>query len=155
MDRRSNSFVWKSDLPAAARGSTYSGLMHVTDMWPTLLGIASGGTWAPAPGQVLDGYDQWPAILSGGSIPSPRDSAVLVYYTVEGDNALGSALRWDSPTGERYKLILDLGLGRADWFPVPTVCRGWRPVDPKCKHPTASLGVLIGSCKPMCSLGRI
>ena len=29
---RSSAFIWKADLPAAVRGTTYRGLMHVTDV---------------------------------------------------------------------------------------------------------------------------
>ena len=29
---RSSAFIWKADLPAAIRGTTYRGLMHVTDV---------------------------------------------------------------------------------------------------------------------------
>lgn len=135
---RSASLVWKADLPEQAQGSSYGGLMHVTDWLPTLMEVASGGSWAPEPGRVLDGYSQWSALLSSSSSSSqpsndhsteaanatasiapcsPRESLIVNFYS-----GRGAAVRWDTPDGEhRYKLILNHLLARAVWVPVPTV----------------------------------
>ena len=119
---RSSSFIWGRDLPTAARGSTYDGLMHVTDMLPTLLSVATAGSWKPAAGQTLDGVDQYAALVSGGAVPSPRMSAVLIYNAAD----RGTALRWDTvgdvsqgEAGHKYKLILNHPTRQALWYPPP------------------------------------
>lgn len=73
------SFIWAADLPPASVGSTYRGLMHVTDMLPTLQHVATGGSWVPDPGRLLDGYDQWEALLSGGESHGPRSDCLISY----------------------------------------------------------------------------
>ncbi|HVN84760.1 MAG TPA: arylsulfatase [Candidatus Binatia bacterium] len=56
-------------------GSTVDGMMHVVDMYPTLVTLAGGSTAKSKP---LDGMDMWPTI--GGGHPSPRSEIV---YNVE------------------------------------------------------------------------
>lgn len=56
-------------------GSTVDGMIHVVDMYPTLLGQA-GGTTAKA--KPLDGMDMWPTISQGKL--SPRNELV---YNIE------------------------------------------------------------------------
>ena len=41
---------------------------------------AVAGSWEPEPGRVLDGFDQWPALTSGGAVASPRTSALISYW---------------------------------------------------------------------------
>ena len=65
---RVHSFVSSPLLPEKAVGSTYNGLMHVTDWLPTLLFKA--GTSPPA--HEIDGVNQWDAMMSGGDLASPR-----------------------------------------------------------------------------------
>ena len=56
-------------------GSAVEGMMHVVDMYPTLVGIAGGKLGRNKP---LDGLDLWPTIAEGK--PSPRTEIV---YNVE------------------------------------------------------------------------
>jgi len=56
-------------------GSVVDGMLHVVDMYPTLVGLAGGST---AAGKPLDGLDVWSAI--GDGKPSPRTEVV---YNVE------------------------------------------------------------------------
>eukprot|EP01035_Chromulina_nebulosa_P023700 gene23700-30735_t len=45
-------------IPVSARGSTYSGLTHVTDWLPTLMGLATDGDWMSGyTDVVIDGVD--------------------------------------------------------------------------------------------------
>eukprot|EP01047_Picozoa_sp_COSAG01_P042150 COSAG01_NODE_3664_length_5814_cov_15.571829_5_plen_189_part_00 len=115
---RSSSLVWAAEdsglLPAAARGTSYRGLLHITDILPSLMGLASAGGWDASHWRrksdgswlELDGVDQWAAIVGAGAVPSPRSSAVLAYNTT-----FGSALR-SGP----WKLVLDA--------PVASRCPG-------------------------------
>ena len=87
-----------------------------SDMLPTMLHVATDGSWSPEPvGRVLDGYDQWEAIISGGSVPSPRTTAVLSYW----DAGRGAAARWND-AGREWKLVANAPANRAGWTPVPT-----------------------------------
>jgi arylsulfatase A-like enzyme len=63
---------WPGHIPA---GSTVSGMLHVVDMFPTLLHVA--GVTA-SEGKPLDGLDAWATIAEGR--PSPRTEIV---YNVE------------------------------------------------------------------------
>jgi arylsulfatase A-like enzyme len=56
-------------------GSTVDGMIHVVDMFPTLLGLAGG---SQATGKPLDGMNVWPTISEGR--PSPRTEVV---YNIE------------------------------------------------------------------------
>jgi hypothetical protein len=96
---------------------------QVTDWLPTVMGLASRGSWAPEPGRVLDGYDQWAAMISGGAVPSPRSSALISYFASPQSNAAnrGAAVRWNTEVHE-YKLIA-LAVSRA-WFSPPTTSAG-------------------------------
>ncbi len=63
---------WPGHLPA---GTTNNAMMHVTDWFPTLAGLAGAST---APCKALDGLDMWPALSQDK--PSPRTELV---YNIE------------------------------------------------------------------------
>ena len=81
-------------------GSVVGEMMHVVDMYPTLVGLAGGSTARSKP---LDGLDMWPTI-SGGA-PSPRTEGV---YNVEpfraGVRQGDWKLIWRSPLPEGVEL---------------------------------------------------
>ncbi len=81
-------------------GSVVGEMMHVVDMYPTLVGLAGGSTARSKP---LDGLDMWPTI-SGGT-PSPRTEVV---YNVEpfraGVRQGDWKLIWRSPLPEGVEL---------------------------------------------------
>jgi arylsulfatase A-like enzyme len=56
-------------------GTTVDGMIHVVDMYPTLVGLASGSTTKSKP---LDGMDVWQTISAGA--PSPRTEVI---YSIE------------------------------------------------------------------------
>jgi arylsulfatase A-like enzyme len=56
-------------------GAVVDGMIHVVDMYPTLLGLAGGSS---AKAKTLDGLNVWPAISEGR--PSPRTEVV---YNIE------------------------------------------------------------------------
>ena len=67
-----NAFVHSPLIPVAARGTRYEGQFHVTDWLPTLMGLATKGTWTGSlagPELVLDGKDMWASITTGGDSP--------------------------------------------------------------------------------------
>eukprot|EP00052_Salpingoeca_macrocollata_P019248 m.159470 g.159470 ORF g.159470 m.159470 type:complete len:537 (+) comp20908_c0_seq1:1127-2737(+) len=62
--------------PAARRGGTYAGLMHVADLYPTFVqGVAGQALPAHTGPNPVDGINQWDAIVH--NTPSPRTTAVL------------------------------------------------------------------------------
>ena len=51
-------------IPEELRGTTYGGLLHVTDWLPTFMGLASRGSWTgPSNGYAIDGIDMYDAIM--------------------------------------------------------------------------------------------
>jgi arylsulfatase A-like enzyme len=61
--------------PGHVQAGRVDGLMHMVDIYPTLVGLAGGSTAKSKP---LDGVDMWPTISEGK--PSPRTEIV---YNVE------------------------------------------------------------------------
>ena len=61
-----------SYIPAAARGTSSHALAHVTDLFPSICGLAGCDASATATGP-LDGLDVWAALTDPG-VPSPRTS---------------------------------------------------------------------------------
>ena len=52
---RAAAFIWSANdalLPAVLRGSVHDGMIHITDWYPTMLSVATGGAWQPDEGQV-------------------------------------------------------------------------------------------------------
>jgi arylsulfatase I/J len=73
-----DAFVYSPLLPAAAVGTSYAGLMHVSDWLPTLLGLA-GVSFSARDGYALDGVDQSAAIRQLSDSP-PRSHILYNMY---------------------------------------------------------------------------
>lgn len=80
-------------------GSVYNGLMHISDWYPTILGLAGV---ANLPGVTLDGFNQWSALSKSGASPRTEmlyniDPLSIKYgFKKQGspfDNRLQAALR--------------------------------------------------------------
>lgn len=67
---RSQAFIWSPLYLPQLRGTSWSGLMHITDMVPTIMSLVGGPTPQAVEGEVADGVDVWPALLENA--PSPR-----------------------------------------------------------------------------------
>ena len=64
------------------KGSEYKGLMHVTDIFPTVMHLATNGQWKGSMGNVeLDGFDMWDYL--NGNLTSPRTEIVHFVDTDE------------------------------------------------------------------------
>ena len=75
-----DAFIYSPLLPASTRGSIYSGLMHVTDWFPTMLALA-GLEESPYLSEFpLDGMNQYPAWI-GEAASSPRSHILYNWYT--------------------------------------------------------------------------
>ena len=113
-------FVHSKLLADSVQGTSYRGLMHVTDWLPTLMHLASGGLWAGTPlsGKEVDGIDMWPALAAGA--PSPR-TEILHYH--DGD---GSVIQ----IGD-YKMLTAIKV-REKWA---MQWRAWYPVANNNDHP--------------------
>jgi hypothetical protein len=70
-------FVSGPRLPAAARNTTWRGMMHVVDWYPTVAKMAGlpAGALADTGPLAVDGLEMWSALQAGG--PSPRTEMVL------------------------------------------------------------------------------
>eukprot|EP00730_Choanoeca_flexa_P000774 TRINITY_DN10330_c0_g2_i2.p1 TRINITY_DN10330_c0_g2~~TRINITY_DN10330_c0_g2_i2.p1 ORF type:complete len:1119 (+),score=186.74 TRINITY_DN10330_c0_g2_i2:235-3357(+) len=99
-------------LPASRRSSTMEGLVHITDMYATLINLASMGQHrAPAD---VDGFNLWPTI--DGTVAHPRDT-VLVGMTSD-----SSAIIVDhykllinvAVRSQTYDLLVDLNADRSE-----------------------------------------
>jgi arylsulfatase A-like enzyme len=66
-------------LPESLQGSKYSYLVHITDWLPTLMHIATNGSWTGSyVNASIDGKDLWPGLLSNKS--SGREELVILSY---------------------------------------------------------------------------
>lgn len=98
-----DAFVY-SPLLSGVAGSTYSGLMHVSDWFPTILGFAGIIDYVPGDGYSLDGLDQSAAIATADATACPRDFMLYNAYVDIGSYDIftnGSV----AARNERYKLI--------------------------------------------------
>ena len=65
------SFIYSPILPESVRGGRYEGLYHVSDWFPTILGMVNV-KFTPKTGFELDGFDQYEALLT---LTTPADVA--------------------------------------------------------------------------------
>lgn len=89
-------FMSGGALPDALRGTTYNGMVHITDWLPTLMDIATRGKWTGSYSNTdgterdgtslayveLDGVNIWPALLANTS--SPRTQ--IIHYVDDSGN---------------------------------------------------------------------
>lgn len=121
-----DAFVYSPRLTASA-GSTYNGLMHVSDWFPTMLGWA-GVNYAPLGGHELDGFDHSTAMTLAGSFGEavvdhtlyPRQTLLYNMYTnVEGkdfDTSINSPV---AIRDKQFKLIHAYTNSKSsEWFSV-------------------------------------
>jgi len=85
-------FWWPGSVPA---NQNVDGMMHVVDLYPTLLSIGGGSLEQPLP---LDGMDMW-GVISGGEI-SQRTEVVHALPGLEGANTGVMSIRRGA-----YKLV--------------------------------------------------
>ena len=66
---KATAFVHSKLLSTSVRGSTYTGMVHVTDWLPTLMHAATGGSWGgkAISGLALDGVDNFAAVTEGAA----------------------------------------------------------------------------------------
>jgi arylsulfatase A-like enzyme len=113
------SFLYSPGLPATARGRAFDGLFHVSDWFPTILGLTDT-RFTPKTGFELDGFDQSAALL--GDTVTPRDYVLYnYYYNVDGQNYEfftrgGGAIR-----NSRFKLLHTYLSSEETWFYNETV----------------------------------
>ena len=76
-------------LPSATRGTVSDCLIHLTDWYATFAALAAVSVedTGPVP---CDGFNVWPALASGGSVPSPRTAIIHEYDALEGIYAFRS-----------------------------------------------------------------
>lgn len=103
--------VWApGHLPAAAAGTVYEGVVHVTDWMPTLLRRAGWSRQAECnTAKPLDGVDVWPAIVE--NVTSPRTEVIHYYDPEEGGTR--------SLRSGRYKLVVNASDNRGDQWTSP------------------------------------
>mmetsp|Transcript_7366 Transcript_7366/g.10978 ORF Transcript_7366/g.10978 Transcript_7366/m.10978 type:complete len:623 (-) Transcript_7366:207-2075(-) len=81
-----DSFIYSALLPDSARGSVYSGIMHVSDWFPTILELSGSSGFVPAEGFLLDGVSHASALQSSKS-PCPRQYLLYnMYYKVNDES---------------------------------------------------------------------
>jgi arylsulfatase A-like enzyme len=70
-------FVYSPLIPPSARGSTFNGMVHVTDWLPTFMGLATNNEWSGGYlNNTIDGLDVWESMTT--MMPSPRN--VTLHY---------------------------------------------------------------------------
>jgi hypothetical protein len=88
-------------IPESARGTNYQGLVHVTDWYPTILGLATNKQWNSinrVDRDAIDGLDVWDAMMNNAESPRQEivhylneDNAVYQYQSLKLFNGLAEA----------------------------------------------------------------
>jgi arylsulfatase A-like enzyme len=110
-------FIFSPLLFVEQTGRTYSGLMHVSDWFPTILALANITDYVPSKGHELSGHDQSAAILRGDTVLNTRKHLLYnTYHNVEGmffDMHVNGSF---AVRNERYKLMHAWDGPEAQWF---------------------------------------
>ncbi|XP_075972028.1 arylsulfatase B-like [Anticarsia gemmatalis] len=94
---RSTAVIWQASLPS----KIWSGLFHVIDWLPTLIGAAGGNI-----SEKIDGINQWSAVMS--SKKSPRSEILL---------GLDDLANWAALRVGNYKIIIgDVDKGKSGYY---------------------------------------
>ena len=120
-----DALIYSPKLTSSQQGTTYSGLMHVSDWFPTIMDMA-GVTFTAESGYELDGVSHWDNIKaldntdSTQSLTSPRSVMLYNYYDkVESQDGWG-----DTPVravrDSQYKLIETWVNDYGGWFSSDT-----------------------------------
>eukprot|EP01065_Artemidia_motanka_P027557 TRINITY_DN32746_c0_g1_i1.p1 TRINITY_DN32746_c0_g1~~TRINITY_DN32746_c0_g1_i1.p1 ORF type:complete len:550 (+),score=153.05 TRINITY_DN32746_c0_g1_i1:54-1652(+) len=98
---RGEAFLHSELLPATVRGTTWTGLCHTSDWYPTIIqGVA--GLLLPHDGpQPVDGFNLWPALTSGAD--SPRTEVIT---QVQNNHSIGHGRPGSVIRRGPYKLIV-------------------------------------------------
>ena len=93
-----DSFISGALLPETLRGSSYDGIMHVSDWFPTILELA-GVSYSPDEDSMLDGVSQVQAWTLG--VDSNLRTFLLYnyYIDIQGEHFSVSV---NAPVGERF-----------------------------------------------------
>lgn len=96
-------------IPASLAGTTYPGMVHGVDVYPTLLTASGISGGVPAGPTAVDGIDVWAAVRGGAAAPSPRTEvlyAPLVLLGGAGDTALNpeDCEKWGQACGAAIRV---------------------------------------------------
>ena len=136
-----NAYVFSKLLSSDVRGTSYSGLMHVSDWLPTLMTVATQGAWSGSySGAALDGVNQWDAMRY--KLASPRSE--IVHYAYANDVTSGSY-----QVGV-YKLDYSISLQPVDYPDTVTDSGEGEPYF-ECSTPTYALSAseILSSILPL------
>eukprot|EP01035_Chromulina_nebulosa_P018292 gene18292-23973_t len=80
----SNTAIIHSNLlPSSARGTTYTGHVHITDWFPTIMGLATNGEWTGSySGADIDGVDIWDAVTTNSKSPHTEMNLGVPYVII-------------------------------------------------------------------------
>jgi len=115
---RARALISGGALPAAARGTTYAGLMHAVDLMPTLLQAA--GRALPG-GRYADGHGIWCA-LGGAARGGAEEPRVEIPHNIGTNGTANTALRYGD-----LKLIVKPALRYDGYYAYDNVTVHWTP----------------------------
>lgn len=118
-----DALIYSKLLKSSQRGTTYSGLMHVSDWFPTILDMA-GVSFTAKSGYPLDGVSHWSTMSTLGSddeLKSPRSTMLYNYYTDVNEIEFPTGQPVRAVRNSQYKLIeINSGSDYSEWNDVDT-----------------------------------
>eukprot|EP01034_Spumella_vulgaris_P025603 gene25603-32076_t len=109
-------FIFSPLLFSERLGRTYSGLMHVSDWFPTILALANISDYQPAKSHVISGHDQSMALTQGEQHNTRSHLLYNTYHNVQGMNFDTQVNGTFAIRNERYKLMHAWDGPEAQWF---------------------------------------